>query len=99
MLLPQLAVAAYVRRLPCAKACGCLAHCSAAVALAFMALSIATLDGVAAGWVVLALVTLFSLARGLCSVSAKDVLGKIGLQDTARVLMGYSAAAAGVVTC
>jgi len=98
VLLPQLAVAAYIRRLPKRKGVWLLGALLSAVALAFMALSITTLDGVAAGWAVLALVTLFSLARGLCSVSAKDVLGKSVSKTRRGALMGYSAAAAGVVT-
>ncbi len=98
VLLPQLAVAAYIRSLPKRKGVWLLGASLSAFALAFMALSITTLDGVAAGWAVLALVTLFSLARGLCSVSAKDVLGKSVSKTRRGALMGYSAAAAGVVT-
>jgi hypothetical protein len=63
-----------------------------------MAVSTAALEGAAAGWAVLAMVTLFSLARGLCSVAAKDVLGKTVSKTRRGALMGYSAAAAGVVT-
>ena len=64
-----------------------------ALALVCMAMTTATLDGVAAGWAVLALVTLFSLARGICSVSAKDVLGKTVSKTRRGALMAYSAAA------
>jgi MFS family permease len=98
VLLPQLAVAAYIRRLPKRKGVWLLGALLSAVALVSMALSAKTLDGVAAGWTVLAMVTLFSLARGLCSVSAKDVLGKTVSKTRRGTLMGYSAALAGVVT-
>lgn len=98
VLLPQLAVAAYIRRLPKRKGVWLLGAFLSAVALACMALITAALAGVAAGWAVLATVTLFSLARGLCSVSAKDVLGKTVSKTRRGALMGYSAAAAGVVT-
>lgn len=98
VLLPQLAVAAYIRRLPVRKGVWLLGALLSSVALVCMALGTAALDGVAAGWMILAMVTLFSLARGLCSVSAKDVLGKTVSKTRRGILMGYSAAAAGVVT-
>lgn len=98
VLLPQLAVAAYIRRLPRRKGVWLLGALLSAVALVCMAVSTAALEGAAAGWAVLAMVSLFSLARGLCSVSAKDVLGKTVSKTRRGALMGYSAAAAGVVT-
>jgi len=98
VLLPQLAVAAYIRRMPLRKSVWVLGALLSAVALGFMALTAVSLDGVVAGWAVIAMVTLFSLSRGLCSVSAKDVLGKTVSKTRRGVLMGYSAAAAGVVT-
>ncbi len=98
VLLPQLAVAAYIRHLPKRKGVWMLGALLSALALACMALATPQLDGVAAGWMVLGLVTLFSLARGLCSVAAKDVLGKTVSKTRRGALMGYSAAAGGVVT-
>ncbi len=97
-LLPQLLVAAYIRRLPKRKGVWIAGALLSAAALVIMALAGTTLSGAAAGWTVLALVGLFSLARGLCSVSAKDVLGKTVSKTRRGRLMGYSAAAAGVVT-
>jgi hypothetical protein len=55
-------------------------------------------DGLLAGWLILALLVFYSLARGLCSVSAKDVLGKTISKTRRGRLMGYSTALAGVVT-
>jgi Na+/melibiose symporter-like transporter len=69
-----------------------------AIALLCIAVTTATLQGKAAGWAILAMLTLFSLSRGLCSVPAKDVLGKTVSMARRGALMGYSAAAAGVVT-
>jgi predicted MFS family arabinose efflux permease len=69
-----------------------------AAALLAMAGAAATLTGAAAGWAILALLVLFSLARGLCSVSAKDVLGKTVSKARQGNLMGLSAALAGAVT-
>ncbi len=98
VLLPQLVVAAYIRRLPTRKGVWILGALLSAVALACMSIVTGSLQGVAAGWAILVFVTLFSLMRGLCSVSAKDVLGKTISKTRRGALMGYSAAAAGVVT-
>ena len=98
VLLPQLAVAAYIRRLPRRKGVWLLGAFLSAVALLCIAVTTTALQGIAAGWAILAMVTLFSLARGLCSVSAKDVLGKTVSKTRRGALMGYSAAAAGLVT-
>jgi MFS family permease len=89
---------AYIRRLPRRKGVWLLGALLSAVALVCMALATTILDGIAAGWTVLAMLALFSLARGLCSVSAKDVLGKTVSKTRRGALMGYSAAAAGIVT-
>jgi predicted MFS family arabinose efflux permease len=51
-----------------------------------------------AGWVVITLLIIHSLSRGLCSVSAKDVLGKTVSKTRRGALMGYSAGVAGVFT-
>lgn len=98
VLLPQLLVAAYVRRLPRRKAVWLVGGALSLLTLLLMALGTATLDGVGAGWAVLALVTVFSLARGLCSVSAKDVLGKTVSKTRRGALMGYAAGISGVAT-
>jgi hypothetical protein len=75
-LIPQLAIAAWVRRKAIRKwvwVLGAVLQGAAVVALAGIAF---LLRGATAGLAVLAAVVLFSLARGLCSVSSKDVLGK-----------------------
>ena len=81
VLLPQLAVAAYIRRMPMRKGVWILGALLSALALVCMALTTVTLDGVAAGWTVIIMVALFSLARGLCSVSAKGRIGQDGIQN------------------
>jgi hypothetical protein len=98
VLLPQLAVAAYIRRLPIRKGVWILGSLLSAVALLLMALAAGGLSGVAAGWAVVGLLTIFSLSRGLCSVSAKDVLGKTVSKARRGRLMGLSAGIAGALT-
>jgi hypothetical protein len=98
VLLPQLLVAAYVRRMALRKGVWLLGGALSLASLLLMALGTATLDGAAAGWAALGLVVIFSLARGLCSVSAKDVLGKTVSKTKRGALMGYAAGLSGLAT-
>jgi hypothetical protein len=98
VLIPQLAVAAYIRRLPVRKWVWIIGSLASAAALGLMALTAATLTGAAAGWVIVGFLILFSLMRGLCSVSAKDVLGKTVSKARRGNLMGLAAGIAGVLT-
>jgi hypothetical protein len=97
-LLPQLVVAAVIRHLPRRKIVWLLGAALSAISLLVMAAAVTSLSGAAAGWAVVLLLVMFSLARGLCSVSAKDVLGKTISKGRRGSLMGYSAGIAGIVT-
>jgi hypothetical protein len=75
-LLPQLLTAGYSRGLPRRKwvwVAGSVVQGLAALGIAAAAL---LLDGATAGWTILALLALLAVARSLCSVAFKDVLGK-----------------------
>jgi hypothetical protein len=98
VLIPQLIVAASIRRLAIRKTVWLLGAALSGIALAGMAVAAGWFTGVAAGWAILLLLIVFSLARGLCSVSAKDVLGKTVSKGRRGALMGYSAALAGIAT-
>lgn len=98
VLLPQMAVAAYVRGMPLRKPVWLLGGLLSALSLFGIAAAAVTLDGVAAGWAVITMLVVFSLARGLCSVSAKDVLGKTVSKSRRGRLMGWSAGIGGVFT-
>jgi len=91
VLIPQLMVAAVIRKMAIRKGVWLLGAALSAIALALMALATGKFSGLAAGWVILLLLVLFSLARGLCSVSAKDVLGKTVSKGKRGTLMGWSA--------
>ncbi len=95
-LLPQMAVAAMLRRLPYRKNVWIVGAILSAVALFGMAIAAFTLEGLLAGFVILALLVAFSLAEGLCSVSAKDVLGKTVSKSRRGRLMGLSAGISGL---
>jgi len=98
VLLPQLIVAAAIRRLAVRKTVWLLGAALSGIALAGMAVAAGLFTGVTAGWAIVLMLIVFSLARGLCSVSAKDVLGKTVSKGRRGTLMGYSAALSGVVT-
>lgn len=75
-MLPQLVISAKIRQLPRRKTvylAGCLLQGGAMVGVGLAGL---LLDGAAAGWTIAGLIGLFALARSLCSISHKDVLGK-----------------------
>ena len=97
-LIPQLFVGGVVRRLPVRKwvwVAGSVVQAACIVGIGFVALS---LDGAPAGWSILGLVTVFSLARGFCSVASKDVIGKTIPKKIRGQLTGWSASAAGLLT-
>jgi MFS family permease len=98
VLLPQLAVAAYIRRMPLRKPVWILGALLSALSLGAIALAALTQRGAAAGWIIIALLVVLSLSRGLCSVSAKDVLGKTVSKSRRGRLMGWSAGIAGGAT-
>lgn len=75
-LLPQMAAAGQIRRLPLRKwvwvGCGLLQ----ALCLGGIIAAATFLSAVAAGWTTLSLFTLFCLASGTASIAYQDVLGK-----------------------
>jgi len=96
VLLPQLAVAATVRHLAIRKNVRLLGAGLSALSLFGMALAAIMLEGSAAGSAIILMLVIFSLSRGICSVSAKDVLGKTVSKSRRGALMGWSASLAGV---
>lgn len=97
-LLPQLFIAGYVRRLELRKWVWVWGSVMQALCIAGIGLAAAFMRGATAGWTIIALLALFSLARGFCSVASKDVLGKTVPKAKRGQLNGWSASAAGLVT-
>lgn len=95
-LLPQMAVAAALRRLAYRKKVWVLGALLSGVSLFLMAGAAYSFRGVVAGSVILAMLIVFSLAEGLCSVSAKDVLGKTVSKSRRGRLMGWSVSLSGL---
>ncbi len=95
-LLPQLAVAGWMRRRAVRKWFWVGGSVGQGASLLAMAAVASSLEGAAAGWTLVALLAVFSLARGVCSVAAKDVLGKTIAKQRRGTLTGYASTAAGV---
>lgn len=98
VLLPQMLVAAYIRRLARRKYMWMLGAALSAAMLLLIALVAPMVSGATAGWVILGAIVLYSLARGICSVAAKDVLGKTVSKTRRGALMGYATSIAGAAT-
>ncbi len=75
-LLPQLFVSARIRELPVRKWVWAGGSVAQGLCVIGMALACWRLEGFTGGVVVVGLLAAFALARSLCSVSYKDVLGK-----------------------
>jgi len=95
-LLPQLAVAGWMRAHPVRKWFWVAGSVAQAASLLGMAVVAWTLEGATAGWTIVALLSVFALARGVCSVAYKDVLGKTIAKQRRGTLSGYAASAAGL---
>jgi len=96
-LLPQLVIAAAVRNRPRRKYAWMLGGVLQALALMGMAVSALLLRGPVAGVTIMALLILFSLARGLVSVASKDVTGKTIPKTRRGRLTGLTTALSGVL--
>lgn len=75
-MMPQLLIGALVRSRPIRKWIWSAGSAVQGLALLGMAATASALEGMTGGLMILALLILFSLARGACSVAYKDVLGK-----------------------
>ena len=96
-LIPQLFVAGAMRRAPVRKWFWVAGSAVQGLAVAAMAAVAVTLSGSVAGWSIIALLVVFSLARGVCSVAAKDVLGKTISKTRRGGVTGYASSAAGAI--
>ena len=96
-LLPQLFIAAAIRNRPRRKHVWVLGGILQALALAGIGAAALSLRGPVAGAAVLALLILFSLARGLVSVASKDVTGKTIPKTRRGRLTGFTTTLSGIL--
>ena len=97
-LIPQLLIASWVKRFGIRKHIWAMGSVVQALTIILMGVAAMWLSGAAAGWSILGLLAVFSLARAFCSVTSKDVLGKVVPKTERGQLIGVSGSAAGVIT-
>ncbi|RUO20266.1 MFS transporter permease [Aliidiomarina haloalkalitolerans] len=102
-LLPQLFVAQRMREKPVRKwfwVVGSLGQAAALVLIVcgLIMLNSGAFSALAFGWWTIAWLVVFSLARGICSVASKDVLGKTISKTRRGRLTGLAATTAGFMT-
>lgn len=99
VLIPQLLVAANIRAKPYRKYVWMFGSTLTSLSLwiCAVALFLDLSTQAAAYWIFGALI-LFAAARGICSVAAKDVLGKTVSKNRRGTLMGLSTSLSGIVT-
>lgn len=96
-LLPQILVGGFIRKFPVRKgfwAISSLAQGGCVILMGMVALS--GFVGATAGWAIVGLLVLFSLARGVASIAAKDTLGKTISKGRRGRVNGYAATVSGV---
>lgn len=104
-MLPQLMIASWIRQFSQRKGVWVIGGLLQALSLLAMGLVAWTTTGLLAGLLIIACLVVFSLARGLCSVASKDVIGKTipktrrgRLNGLASSLSGWLALAFGIYT-
>mgnify|MGYP003645374984 CR=1 FL=1 len=95
-LLPQLVTAGYLRSLPRRKWAWAAGSAVQGLAVAGMGFTALTLTGATAGIAIVGLLGVFALARSVCSVSYKDVLGKTVSKATRGTATGTAGTIASV---
>ena len=97
-LLPQVLIGGAIRRFPVRKGFWVAASVVEGLCVLLMATAAAAgLSGAAAGWTIVGLLVVFSLARGVASIAAKDTLGKTVSKGRRGRVSGYSASVSGLV--
>lgn len=97
-LLPQMAAAGQIRRLPIRKWVWVGSGLFQAMCLAGIIAAAALLPAVAAGWITLMLFALFCLASGTASVAYQDVLGKTIVKGRRGRLLASRSLVGGLLT-
>ena len=96
-LVPQLAIAAWLRHLPLRKYAWAFGGFTQGLAAAGMAVVALLGEGPASTWTVLGLLLMLALGRGVSSIATKDVLGKTIAKSRRGALMGWSESASSIM--
>ena len=96
-LLPQLVTAGSIRALPLRKYAWAIGSLVQGLAVIGMGIAAFSLQGEALGWTIVSLLVVMSLARSVCSVAYKDVLGKTVSKSTRGTATGTASTGAALV--
>lgn len=96
-MLPQAALAPRIMRIRRRRLVWVAGAAGQAVGAGAMALTAATIEGAAAGALIVLALALFALSRSLCSLAGKDVLGRTVPKGERGQLTGITTALSGVV--
>jgi len=96
-LLPQVLLAAHIRRFARRKWAWVLGSLLQAGAIIGCALTTQTLRGTVAGLAMLGCIVLFSLSRAIGSIAAKDILGRTMPKGQRGQLTGWASSASGLI--
>jgi hypothetical protein len=97
-LLPQILVGGAIRRFPVRKGFWTASSLVEGLCVVLMGVvAILGLRGAAAGWTIVGLLVVFSAARGVASIAAKDTLGKTVSKGRRGRVSGYAATLSGFV--
>lgn len=97
-LIPQLVIGAWVRRYPVRKGFWALGAALQGLSVMAMAAVVWHWQGLNAGLMLIALLIVFSVSRGFCSVAMKDVQGKCIPKSRRGRLTGLAATLSGSLT-
>lgn len=97
-LLPQLVIAHFIYKVKVRKWVWVLGSLIQSLCVVVIGCAALLLDGASAGWVIIAALIVFSVARGLNSVASKDVLGKTVAKNKRGRVSGWSSSASGFIT-
>jgi hypothetical protein len=96
-LLPQILVGGFIRRFAIRKGWWAASSLVQGICTLLMALcALGGLRGAPAGWTIIGLLIVFSLARGVASIAAKDTLGKTVSKGKRGRVSGFAATASGI---
>lgn len=96
-MLPQMLIGAWVRQQAVRKWTWVIGGALQGFCLMAMGFSALVMEGLTAGFMIILLLILFSLARGACSVAFKDVQGKTVPKTRRGRLSGWISAISGLV--
>jgi len=94
-MLPQAFISGFVKKSRKRKRIYLFGAIGQGLCLGAMALAAFTLNGIAAGWAIVITLAFLSLARCLCSIASKDILGKTIPKGTRGKITGTSSSISG----